>query len=87
MEGLAIGVLIGIGLAVFGRKLARPALKGTIKAGFVASEAAMEAIHEGKEMLSDVVAEARHESAVAKEVVAPSEGPSRPGEPKGQASN
>lgn len=86
MEGL-IGILIGIGLAVVGKRVARPALKGTIKVGLVASEAAMEAIHEGKEVLSDVVAEARHETAIAKDAAASAEASPRPEAPKGQASN
>ena len=63
MEEIGIGILIGIGLALFGRKGARPIVKGTIKAGIIASERMEEAYHEGKEMLADLVAEARQESA------------------------
>jgi hypothetical protein len=82
MEGIALGIFIGIGFTVFGKKLYRPAVKGTIKAGLAASEAVEEAIHEGKEVLSDLVAEAKQESAAARSVAA-----ARPEEPKGQASN
>jgi hypothetical protein len=87
MEAIGLGILIGIGLAVFGRKAARPMLKGTIKAGLVASEAAMEALQEGKEVLSDVVAEARHETVIAKDASAPPDAAREPEEPKGRASN
>jgi hypothetical protein len=82
MEEIALGILIGIGFSVFGRKLYRPAVKGTIKAGLAASEAASEVIHEGKEVLADLMAEAKQESAAARSVAA-----ARSEEPKGQASN
>ena len=60
---IGIGILIGIGLAIIGRKGARPAIKGTIKAGILAQEAMEDAFHEGKEVISDLVAEAKQESA------------------------
>jgi hypothetical protein len=59
---IGIGILIGLGLAVLG-KAYRPALKGAIKLGMVTSERVKEAAHEGEEVISDLVAEARQEVA------------------------
>jgi hypothetical protein len=84
MEEIGFGILIGIGLALFGRKGARPIVKGTIKAGMIASEKAEEAYHEGKEMLADLMAEARQETA---EYRAAAEAAMRDDARKGPASN
>lgn len=87
MEGIGIGILIGLGFAVLGRRAGRPVIKSSIKAGLVASERAMDAIHEGKEALSDLVAEARHEAALERSAAAQAAASSKPDEPGGQASN
>jgi len=63
MGEIGIGILIGLGLAIFGRKGAKPIIKGTIKAGIIASETMEDAYHEGKEVITDLVAEAKQESA------------------------
>lgn len=86
MEGIGFGILIGLGLAVLGRRVGRPTVKSTIKAGLIASEAAMDAIHEGKEALSDLVAEARHEAAQARGATHAKAIPT-PDDPGGRASN
>jgi hypothetical protein len=89
MEEIGLGILIGVGLAYLGRKVVRPALRSTIKAGLIASEAARDALYEGKEVLSDVVAEARHEWMSARRAAAAAKTapPIRPEEPKGHVSD
>jgi hypothetical protein len=64
MGEIILGILIGAGAVAVGKKFYRPALKEGIKLGIVASEAAKVALHEGREQLTDIVAEARHEAEI-----------------------
>ncbi len=80
MEGIALGIFIGLGLGVLGKRLYRPLIKGTIKAYLLTSEAAEEMFHEGREVLADLVAEAKQELAAARAAT-------RVEEPSGQAIN
>jgi hypothetical protein len=65
MEELVLGVFIGIGLAAL-KRVARPVAKGVIKIGLTTADAAKEAIEEGGESLSDLVAEVKQEVAAAR---------------------
>jgi hypothetical protein len=62
MEEIGLGILIGIGIAAL-KKAYRPALKHAIKLGMSASERVKDAVHEGEETLTDLLAEVRHERA------------------------
>jgi hypothetical protein len=59
MGEIIFGIFIGAGLVTIGRKVYRPVLKEVIKVGITASEAAKEALHEGRENLNEMVAEAK----------------------------
>jgi hypothetical protein len=59
MGEIILGIFIGAGLVTIGRKVYRPALKEVIKVGITAKEAAKKALHEGRENLNDMVAEAK----------------------------
>lgn len=69
MGEVVLGMFIGAGLVAIGaigKKVYRPALKDVIKMGITASEAVKEAVHEGRENLNDVVAEAKQEAEADK---------------------
>lgn len=83
MGEMIMGLLLGAGLATMGKKVYRPALKGAIKAGITASEALQDAVHEGREQLSDLVAEARHEVETARAAAPAPDAPAE--EPRGPA--
>lgn len=87
MEGIGLGILIGVGLALLGKRAGRPVVKSSIKAGIIASERAMDALHEGKEALSDLVAEARHEATLERSAAEQAAASPKPDEPGGQTSN
>ena len=62
MKELILGILLGGGAVAIGKKVYRPAIKEAIKLGLAASVAAKNAFHEGREQISDLVAEARQEA-------------------------
>lgn len=62
MGEVILGMFIGAGLLAVGRKVYKPALKDVIKLGIATSEKVKEAVHEGRENLSDMVAEAKQEA-------------------------
>ena len=64
MREMIVGILIGGGVVAVGKQIYRPLLKEGIKLALTASEAAQNAFHEGREKLTDIVAEARHEAEV-----------------------
>jgi Protein of unknown function (DUF5132) len=66
MEELIVGLVVGVCLVAVGKRVYRPALKSAIKAGIAASEIARDGLHEGREQLFDLVAEARHEVEVSR---------------------
>ncbi len=66
MGEVILGMFIGAGLLTVGRKVYKPALKDVIKIGITATEAVKEAVHEGRESLNDMVAEARMEAEADK---------------------
>ncbi len=66
MGEVILGMFIGAGLLAVGRKVYKPALKDVIKMGITATEAVKEAVHEGRESLNDMVAEARMEAEADK---------------------
>lgn len=70
MEGIGLGIVIGLGIAALKRAY-RPALKNAIKLGMNASERLKDALHEGEETLADLVAEVRHERAAPPGEAAP----------------
>ena len=59
MGEVILGMFIGAGLLAVGRKVYKPALKDVIKIGITTSEKVKEAVHEGRESLNDMVAEAK----------------------------
>jgi hypothetical protein len=60
MEGIGLGIIIGIGLASLTR-ITRPAVKEALKVGLITLERVKSALGEGRERLADLVAEAREE--------------------------
>ncbi len=62
MEGIGLGIIIGLGLAGLTR-ITRPTAKRALKLGFIAVEKVKGALGEGKERLSDLLAEVREEMA------------------------
>lgn len=66
MGEVILGMFIGAGLLAVGRKVYKPALKDVIKMGITATEAVKDAVHEGRESLNDMVAEAKQEAQADK---------------------
>ena len=66
MGEVILGMFIGVGLLVVGRKVYKPALKDVIKIGITASEKVKDAVHEGRESLNDMVVEAKQEAQADK---------------------
>jgi hypothetical protein len=66
MGEIVLGILIGAGLVTVGKRAYRPALKEGIKLGILATDAVKEAVHEGREKLTDLVAEAKQEAEESK---------------------
>lgn len=60
MEGIGLGIIIGIGLASLTR-ITRPAVKEALKVGLVTLERVKGVLGEGRERLADLLAEAREE--------------------------
>lgn len=79
MGEIILGILIGAGLVTVGKKVYRPALKDVIKVGINATEAVKEAVHEGREKLTDLVAEAKQEAQADRRAARPE--PEAPGTP------
>ena len=77
MGEVILGILIGAGLVAAG-KVYRPALKEGIKLGINATEAVKTAVHEGRENLSDLVAEAKQEAEADRRATRPEPDPSKP---------
>lgn len=76
MGEIILGILIGAGLVAVG-KVYRPALKEGIKLGINASEAVKSAVHEGRENLTDLVAEAKQEAEADRRATRPDPDPSK----------
>jgi hypothetical protein len=62
MEGIGLGILIGIGLTSF-KRVYRPMAKGALKLGLTTADAVKDAVHEGRETLADLLAEVKLELA------------------------
>jgi hypothetical protein len=62
MEGIGLGILIGIGITSMTRTV-RPIAKGALKFGLVAAAAVRNAFYEGRETFADLLAEVKHELA------------------------
>lgn len=77
MGEIILGILIGAGLVAAGKKVYRPALKEGIKLGINASEAVKSAVHEGRENLTDLVAEAKQEAEADRRATRPDPDPSK----------
>jgi hypothetical protein len=59
-----------------GKKVSRPAIKEGIKLGINATEAVKHAVHEGRESLTDLVAEAKQEAEIDRRATQPDLEPS-----------
>lgn len=86
MEEIGLGILIGLGISAL-KKAYRPALKNAIKLGMSASARMKDAVHEGEETLSDLLAEVRHERAASHGGAAAQEAAPPKREPGTPASN
>lgn len=62
MEGIGLGIIIGIGLVSLTR-ITRPRVKEALKVGLITLERVKGALGEGRERLADLLAEAREEIA------------------------
>lgn len=62
MQRIGLGIFIGIGLASLTRAV-RPIAKGALKLGLIGADALKNAFAEGKETLSDLLAEVKQEIA------------------------
>jgi len=76
MGEIILGIFIGAGLLAAGKKISRPALKEGIKLGINATEAVKNAVHEGRESLTDLVAEAKQEAEADRRATRPDPDPS-----------
>lgn len=77
MGEIILGIFIGAGLFAAGKKVYRPALKEGIKLGINATEAMKHAVHEGRENLTDLVAEAKQEAEADRRATRPDPDPTK----------
>jgi Ni2+-binding GTPase involved in maturation of urease and hydrogenase len=58
--GIAVALIVGAGATEDGRKAARKAAKGAIKAGYIVVSKSQDLLAEAKERVADIVAEAKN---------------------------